>query len=160
MPFSTTSYLPQTPGFSQAEFPSEVANPEHELLGADSSDELDLSDTGHSLKTAPIFTGDVFHATGAHIFPQRASYGRVLAQAADGFPNQTASPELYINTNAPFSALVCGVQVRGIHVSQFPGELNEFQGSGKSHSTAVLLESCLIQDRRIGTLPAPLSGIV
>jgi hypothetical protein len=34
------------------------------------------------------------------------------------------------------------------------------QGSGKSHSTATLLESCLISDPRIGTLPAPLSGLV
>lgn len=34
------------------------------------------------------------------------------------------------------------------------------KGSGKSHTTSVLLESCLIKDSRIGTLPAPLSGLV
>ncbi|KIP08577.1 hypothetical protein PHLGIDRAFT_44166, partial [Phlebiopsis gigantea 11061_1 CR5-6] len=53
------------------------------------------------------------------------------------------SPKLYINTNAPFSALICGVQ-----------------GSGKSHSTSVLLESCLMSDPSLGTLPAPLTAIV
>jgi hypothetical protein len=34
------------------------------------------------------------------------------------------------------------------------------QGSGKSHSTSVLLESVLIQDERLGQLPEPLSAIV
>jgi hypothetical protein len=46
--------------------------------------------------------------------------------------------------NAPFSAVVCGVQ-----------------GSGKSHSVAVLLESMLIPEYRpIGSLDKPLSGLV
>jgi hypothetical protein len=45
----------------------------------------------------------------------------------------------------------------------FPSTLNEricLQGSGKSHTTSVLLESVLIRDERLGTLPKPLSAIV
>jgi hypothetical protein len=34
------------------------------------------------------------------------------------------------------------------------------QGSGKSHTTSVMIESCLIKDPRLGTLHAPLSGLV
>lgn len=34
------------------------------------------------------------------------------------------------------------------------------KGSGKSHSTSVLLESCLVKDERLGTLPEPLSALV
>lgn len=46
--------------------------------------------------------------------------------------------------NAPFSAVVCGVQ-----------------GSGKSHTVSVLLENMLIADLpKIGTLPKALSGLV
>ncbi|KAG8976111.1 hypothetical protein FRB90_009320, partial [Tulasnella sp. 427] len=51
---------------------------------------------------------------------------------------------MYLNTNAPFSAVVCGVQ-----------------GSGKSHTVGVLLESMMIpNDSRLGALPKPLSGLV
>lgn len=46
--------------------------------------------------------------------------------------------------NAPFSALVCGVQ-----------------GSGKSHTVAVMLENMLIAKHlAIGSLEKPLSGLV
>ncbi|KDQ18206.1 hypothetical protein BOTBODRAFT_105043 [Botryobasidium botryosum FD-172 SS1] len=45
--------------------------------------------------------------------------------------------------NAPFSAVVCGVQ-----------------GSGKSHTVNVLLENALIQERRIGAMKKPLSALV
>ncbi|VDB85071.1 unnamed protein product [Peniophora sp. CBMAI 1063] len=119
-----------------------ILHPELELL---SDDGLHAADTVglHALRTAPIVTGDALQDIGLETLPQRAVYGELLEQHADGFPLHAQVPQLYINTNAPFSALVCGVQ-----------------GSGKSHSTSVLLESCLIRDKRLGTLPAPLSALV
>ncbi|GJE88163.1 hypothetical protein PsYK624_042460 [Phanerochaete sordida] len=119
-----------------------LVDPELDLLGEETSPE-DSPGSLHAFKTAPIFTGDAFAALGPSVLPQRALYGRVIAQQAVNFPVRPTSSKLYINTNAPFSALVCGVQ-----------------GSGKSHSTSVLLESCLMADPRLGTLPAPLSAIV
>ncbi|KAJ6536836.1 hypothetical protein B0H19DRAFT_1240702 [Mycena capillaripes] len=50
---------------------------------------------------------------------------------------------VYLNTNAPSSAVICGVQ-----------------GSGKSHTVSCILESALIADSRVGRLPEPLSALV
>ncbi|GJE88158.1 hypothetical protein PsYK624_042410 [Phanerochaete sordida] len=121
---------------------SPAHDPELELLGQQLADD-DSTGSLHAFKTAPIFTGAVFDELGPAILPQRALYGRVITQHAMNFPLHPMASKLYINTNAPFSALICGVQ-----------------GSGKSHSTSVLLESCLMTDERLGTLPAPLSAIV
>ncbi|KAF7791008.1 hypothetical protein EIP86_001967 [Pleurotus ostreatoroseus] len=121
-------------------------DPELDLLSDEPAPgEQTATASSHALRTAPILTGDVLDDLSHCIFPQRALYGRVIAQhtSSNSEPDEIVSPKLYINTNTPFSALVCGVQ-----------------GSGKSHSTSVLLESCLINDGRIGTLPAPLSAIV
>ncbi|KAI9066396.1 hypothetical protein FKP32DRAFT_1645965 [Trametes sanguinea] len=53
-------------------------------------------------------------------------------------------PRLYVNTSAPFSALICGVQ-----------------GSGKSHTVSVLLESMLVPGyAAIGVCKKPLAGLV
>ncbi|THG98001.1 hypothetical protein EW026_g4117 [Hermanssonia centrifuga] len=117
-------------------------DPELDLLGNDFEGD-DEGGTQHALRTAPVFTGDAFDLLGPGIMPQRALYGRVISQHAPHFPTKPLSPKIYINTNAPFSALVCGVQ-----------------GSGKSHSTSVILESCLMSHERLGTLPEPLSALV
>ncbi|KAF8586234.1 hypothetical protein K439DRAFT_1387349 [Ramaria rubella] len=101
---------------------------------------FDINKARPSLETAPMLTGDAFEVTGSTIFPQRAVYGRIL-ETNTGAP--VVSPKLFINTNSPFSGIVCGVQ-----------------GSGKSHSTSVLLEGCLISDRRLGVLPEPLSALL
>ena len=54
-----------------------------------------------------------------------------------------ASSKLFLNTNVPFSAFVCGVQ-----------------GSGKSHTTSCILENCLIPSASLGKLQQPLSALV
>lgn len=99
----------------------------------------------HSTRTAPVFTEDAYNALGPNVFPEKAVYGRLISQKLDASANvsQFIYPCVYVNTNAPFSAVVCGVQ-----------------GSGKSHSTSVLLESCLMTDPRLGSLSEPLSGIL
>lgn len=136
-------------------------DPELDLLGDDIED--DTSAYAHAYKTAPVFTGDALRILGSTVLPQRALYGRVIAQNSPDFPVRPATPKLYINTNAPFSALVCGVQVCILCSSRVffhIFDLNRAKGSGKSHSTSVLLESCLMADTRLGTLPEPLSALV
>lgn len=136
-------------------------DPELDLLGDDlvPGDEADAA-ANHALRTAPLITGDAYEELGHKIFPQRALYGRIVSQHSSRLPEHPRSAKVYINTNAPFSALVCGVQVSFILSSSSPSLMKHKQGSGKSHSTSVLLESCLMKDERIGTLPAPLSALV
>jgi len=53
---------------------------------------------------------------------------------------------IFLNTNAPWSAFICGVQ-----------------GSGKSHTLSCMLENCLLTPKKMkqfGELPKPLTGIV
>ncbi|PLW21300.1 hypothetical protein PCANC_05035 [Puccinia coronata f. sp. avenae] len=95
----------------------------------------------HSTRNAVLVTGEAEQLSPGK-FPQRAVIGSIVSQHAHGFPKTTSNPKLYLNVNTPFSALICGVQ-----------------GSGKSHSASVILEDCLIVDKRIGTLPKPLAGL-
>lgn len=139
---------------------SEFYDPELELLDPSLLDDSTSSMPDHTLRMAPVLTGDALHLLGTGFIPQRALYGCVISQRGDGFQARPTNPKIYINTNTPFSALVCGVQVH----PEFPTMpfpiLKVLQGSGKSHSTSVLLESCLMSDPRLGTLPAPLSALV
>ncbi|PVH99938.1 hypothetical protein DM02DRAFT_528010 [Periconia macrospinosa] len=54
-----------------------------------------------------------------------------------------ANSKLFLNTNIPFSAFVCGVQ-----------------GSGKSYTTSCILENCLVPSKNVGILKKPLSALV
>ncbi|KZV75964.1 hypothetical protein PENSPDRAFT_680684 [Peniophora sp. CONT] len=118
-------------------------HPPNALL-VDDAEDTDMDSAAlHGLKTAPIITSDALDSLPSGVVPQVAVYGRLISQHAQNLPAKPGSERLYINTNAPLSALICGVQ-----------------GSGKSHSTSVLLESCLIKDDRLGTLPEPLSALV
>jgi hypothetical protein len=51
--------------------------------------------------------------------------------------------KLFLNTNIPFSAFICGVQ-----------------GSGKSHTVSCILENVLIPSDSLGRLDSPLSALV
>lgn len=89
-------------------------DPELDLLSDEPGPgEGTASASDHALRTAPIFTGDAFEELTHHVFPQRALYGKVVSQhtTSSSQPDEQFSPKLYINTNSPFSALVCGVQV-------------------------------------------------
>jgi hypothetical protein len=109
MPFPVF-HEPTSPKLGPTELKLESdANPEHSLLGPDA--EAPAHGGEHATKTAPVFTEDVLRALGPDVFPQRGFYGRVVEQRADGLPLKPIHPGMYINTNAPFSALVCGVQV-------------------------------------------------
>jgi hypothetical protein len=56
---------------------------------------------------------------------------------------QSGIEPIFVNTDVPFSAFICGKQ-----------------GSGKSYSLSCLLEGCLLSNDQLGKLPQPLSGIV
>ncbi|KAH6670554.1 hypothetical protein B0J14DRAFT_485308, partial [Halenospora varia] len=104
---------------------------------AKATDEEDSSK--HSVKNAVIFSGDILGRKEKDLLPQ---YGLL------GGYNQTASDtvnasQLFLNTNIPFSAFVCGVQ-----------------GSGKSHTSTCMLENCLIPKPILGILRKPLSALV
>lgn len=111
--------LPKTRYASRAPTMSPFYDPEDALLELPSSSAADEADT-HALRTAPIVTSDALFHLGQGVIPQRAVYGRLVAQHAPGFPTQCRADrkgkggagKVYVNTNAPFSALVCGVQVR------------------------------------------------
>ncbi|KAJ7463035.1 hypothetical protein FB451DRAFT_1495209, partial [Mycena latifolia] len=84
----------------------------------------------HQLVTSPLLTYSVLKHHAA-AFPSRGLLGT------------SAGERVYVNTNAPSSAVICGVQ-----------------GSGKSHTVSCLLECALIADPRVGQLPEPLSALV
>jgi hypothetical protein len=85
---------------------------EDRLFGLEDLNHKDSLASDHSVRTAPIFTRDALDVVGEIGLPQRAVYGSVISQHAPGFPTRLSDPKVYINTNAPFSALICGVQVR------------------------------------------------
>jgi hypothetical protein len=88
-------------------------DPEDELLGYDSHDTVAGSGSDHAVRTAPVFTKAALNVISEDILPQRTLYGSVLSQCAPGFPEiiERRDAKLYMNTNAPFSGVVCGVQV-------------------------------------------------
>lgn len=115
------------------------------------------------VRTAPLFSADTLRATAdasvttvpAGTLPQ---YG-LLAGVQDICGRDSALPDandsaqagkvdnrVFLNTNTPWSAFVCGSQ-----------------GSGKSHTLSCMLEAALLQSQipnRLGKLPRPLAGIV
>ncbi len=110
-----------------------------------------------SLKNAVLFSADLLRSPGLEEdLPQ---YG--LLGSSDPTPSTTImDSRLFLNTNVPFSAFVCGVQ-----------------GSGKSHTTACmigkilritlhrtltnsLIENCLIPSPVLGVLQKALSALV
>lgn len=116
---------------------------ELELLNHSAIDSRDKTD--HELRTAPLLTREAYLAAGVHSAnSQYGVLGSALAVYERSHKDVPDDPRLYVNTNAPFSALVCGVQ-----------------GSGKSHTVSVLLENMLIPNcKPIGSLEKALSGLV
>ncbi|KAK6350794.1 hypothetical protein TWF718_003980 [Orbilia javanica] len=111
-----------------------------------SAESLFLNDEGRSvadddLSKAPLFTSDVARtANSTEIPPQFGIFGKFLGSGpAD--PNDKRV--LFLNTNAPWTAFICGLQ-----------------GAGKSHSLTVMLENALIPDPDVGALKKPLAGMV
>ena len=112
------------------------------------------------VRTCPLFTADVLRVSAdaavstvpSNSLPQ---YG-LLAGIQDICGRDAGDPEsihdeskdnrLFLNTNTPWSAFVCGSQ-----------------GSGKSHTLSCMLEAAMLQSKapqKLGELPHSLTGIV
>lgn len=91
-----------------------------------------------SIGQAPLLTGNVLVEHSGQLLPQ---YG-LLGSLVDG---DHASPDsqVFLNTNVPFSAFICGVQ-----------------GGGKSHTTSCILENAVIPSPNLGRLQSPVSTLV
>ncbi|KDR83586.1 hypothetical protein GALMADRAFT_219407 [Galerina marginata CBS 339.88] len=123
---------------------------EWQLLDDSESSDSDVDDqqlvSRHDLATAPLMTREAYLVTGrdGRGAAQYGVLGKVLAIQYKGQNEKINDQRLYLNTNAPFSAIVCGVQ-----------------GSGKSHTVSTMLENMLISNfSPIGSLTKPLSGLV
>ncbi|KAH7396264.1 hypothetical protein BKA66DRAFT_596907, partial [Pyrenochaeta sp. MPI-SDFR-AT-0127] len=93
-----------------------------------------MRDIGH----APLLSGSVLAQYVKDLVPQ---YGLIGCNANEEPKSLGAS--MFQNTNVPYSAFICGVQ-----------------GSGKSHTTACMLENCLIPSKQLGRLRGPVSALV
>ncbi|KAG1766784.1 hypothetical protein EDD22DRAFT_978349 [Suillus occidentalis] len=104
---------------------------------------VDASDLSkdHEMQTAPLITREAYIAAG---YKKHSTQYGVMGQALSIHTYVPVDPRLYVNTNTPFTAVVCGVQ-----------------GSGKSHTVSVLLENMFIPKlQEIGSLQQPLAGLV
>lgn len=90
-----------------------------------------------SIRQAPLLSAGVVAEHYKDLVPQ---YGLIssLEEADDTSPDS----QLFLNTNVPFSAFICGVQ-----------------GSGKSHTTSCILESAILTSSHLGHLESPLSTL-
>ncbi|KAG6903380.1 hypothetical protein C0995_013133 [Termitomyces sp. Mi166 len=123
---------------------AEANSAEFLLLDEDSVGRAISMET-HDLSTAPLITKEAYDGGGyLRSSSQYGVLGRVLSTHQKSLCERPEDPRLYLNTNAPFSALVCGVQ-----------------GSGKSHTVSVILESMLVSNcPSTGLLNKALSGLV
>ncbi|CAO2647186.1 Nn.00g081080.m01.CDS01 [Neocucurbitaria sp. VM-36] len=101
-----------------------------EILNADKDGQI-ASRTDLQVNHAPLISGKMLAGGPNNATPQYALLG------------SHEKEKLFLNTNAPFSAFICGVQ-----------------GSGKSHSTSCILEGALIRSPLLGQLKSPLSALV
>ncbi|KAG8687703.1 hypothetical protein FRC08_011845 [Ceratobasidium sp. 394] len=98
----------------------------------------------HELKTAPLVTREALDAGVNEHVKQYGLLGQVAAVYSKSRVEKFRDPRIYVNTNAPMSTVVCGVQ-----------------GSGKSHTVGVFLENMLLSpDPRLGQVQKPLAGLV
>ena len=115
------------------------------------------------IRTAPLFSANVLRATSqaksssgaSNILPQygllagfESIYGRDPPKADEESSSHDMGDDnrLFLNTNSPWSAFICGSQ-----------------GSGKSHTLSCMLEAALLRTQnpnRLGPLPCPLAGMV
>ncbi|KAB5592355.1 hypothetical protein CTheo_4179 [Ceratobasidium theobromae] len=132
--FTTVKTAQTTPGDLDAEF---------SLLDIGDSNQPSGSDD-HELKTAPLVTREALDLGVNDHVKQYGLLGQVAAVYSKARIERFRDPRIYVNTNAPMSTIVCGVQ-----------------GSGKSHTVGVLLENMLLPpDPRFGHTEKPLSGLV
>lgn len=88
-----------------------------------------------NVEHAPLLSGSVVTRHHKHLVPQYGFLGSTSLDDTD--------IRVFQNTNVPFSTFICGLQ-----------------GSGKSHTTACMLENALNATPQLGRLQAPTSALV
>ncbi|KAJ4373674.1 hypothetical protein N0V86_007817 [Didymella sp. IMI 355093] len=90
-----------------------------------------------SIRQAPLLAAGVVAEHYKDLIPQ---FGLIGGLEED---NTSTDSQLFLNTNVPFSAFICGVQ-----------------GSGKSHTTSCILENAILASSHLGHLESPVSTLV
>ncbi|KAL2059884.1 hypothetical protein VTL71DRAFT_10039 [Oculimacula yallundae] len=106
-----------------------------QLIDEEQKETVSLND----VVNATMFCGETLARFRTFGCPQYGLLGCVERTGSTTMREST----IYLNTNVPFSAFICGVQ-----------------GSGKSHTTACMIENCLISAPVLGVLQRPLSVLV
>ncbi|KAI0430898.1 hypothetical protein F5Y09DRAFT_355490 [Xylaria sp. FL1042] len=105
------------------------------------------TDQLREIATAPLFTNPVLkYAKGLKTSesPQPLpQYGLLAGNVESLHEYSFEDSQIFYNVATPSSVFICGSQ-----------------GSGKSHTLSCILENCLIQSKKLGYLPRPLTGIV
>ncbi|KAF1928308.1 uncharacterized protein M421DRAFT_158285 [Didymella exigua CBS 183.55] len=91
-----------------------------------------------SIRQAPLLAASIVAEHYKNLVPQYGLLGSL--EEEDDTPDDS---QLFLNTNVPFSAFICGVQ-----------------GSGKSHTTSCILENAIIASSHLGHLESPVSTLV
>ncbi|KIY74182.1 hypothetical protein CYLTODRAFT_364601 [Cylindrobasidium torrendii FP15055 ss-10] len=124
-------------------FKEPVAYSDNELSLLEDAPDDNATAASHGTSNAPVFSKGVLSREDG----LQAQYG-LLGKALTFHQTHVddINKPVYMNTNAPLSSLVCGVQ-----------------GSGKSHTVGVMLENMLVRpsaNAPIGKLEKPLCGLV
>lgn len=91
-----------------------------------------------NIRHAPLHSGNTILEHAKDLIPQFGFIGCLSDKSFSG-----PDAKIFQNKNVPFPSFICGVQ-----------------GSGKSHTTATMLENALIPSKHLGRLKAPVSALV
>ena len=91
-----------------------------------------------SIRHAPLVAAGIVAEHYNDLLPQYGLLGSLEAEN-----DAPTNSQLFLNTNVPFSAFICGVQ-----------------GSGKSHTTSCVLENSILASPQLGHLGSPVSALV
>lgn len=99
---------------------------------------IDKHEVGHSeeVKTTPMFTLRTRNLPNSNFEQYALLGGRIWSDPQD---IDLQSLPLFLNTNAPWSAFICGSQ-----------------GSGKSYTLSCMLENCLVRNEELGKMEKPM----
>ncbi|KAJ5372464.1 hypothetical protein N7517_004470 [Penicillium concentricum] len=103
-----------------------------------SSDDKMEGTNNSVLEEHAVLVSPLFERPSYSLPSQCALLGKIVTAG-----NEISDPRIMLNTNIPFSAFVCGVQ-----------------GSGKSHTTACIIENCSMDIPALGTLQSSITTLV
>ncbi|KAH7371751.1 hypothetical protein BKA66DRAFT_423668 [Pyrenochaeta sp. MPI-SDFR-AT-0127] len=127
---------------STQELHPDIGEPDFDLIDQLITKRPNISDVAQAANTverdighAPLLAASIVTQYSKNLVPQYGFLG--------SGNSREKGTKVFQNTNVPFSTFICGVQ-----------------GSGKSHTTACMLENALIASPHLGRLQAPVSALV